>query len=459
MDNKLSLLVNNNKLLFDINVLNDTINLKIYENSFVGKGAYGHVYYIDKINDLQCVIKIGQTDRNSFNFNYYETEAYFYCKYNSSENNTNCLPKLIDLGKTKNKVNAVYYDYLILEYVGALNLNTLFNNVICPSESDRCVMKILYNSAFINLSSIHSHNIIYRDISPNNLVISNDVAKYFTETNSFLKYKISQNISPHIEGNYKFEDIVSKYFNDKHNELIKFIDAGLCCDIDQINYDSEKNIIDNFNDLFCCVYDEFDELDGMFCSIIEYCSPFCLFNFSSILKNDTLRKDPATKLLISNLLKISDIWSFNIIFSINLYNILRKGCYYFYTINKKKLANPRIYGKKLSANTFIRMPFSCNEYMYLSNELMFVEKFNFSDEYKDNYEDLRNHIMSMLNKILSFINSIISISEQNKWRFLISFSKDNIIHLSNYSSICLQELQQTGKKYHEKIKNDMSLYL
>jgi hypothetical protein len=158
----------------------DTNNeLLLTNNLLLGKGAYGMVYYIGthKIlnKDVKCVIKITKSKKEK---NEYQNEAYFYNMCNNKNTKFNFLPQFVRTGKAidfkDNKMQ--YYDYMILEYVGSKNLDTVLSKMVFSNMYNMSqYLNILYISLFSQLHLIHDSDLSIRDIAFNNVVINDNL--------------------------------------------------------------------------------------------------------------------------------------------------------------------------------------------------------------------------------------------------------------------------------------------
>jgi serine/threonine protein kinase len=436
-------MINNDGICFDINIVNN-LNIKIKDDLMIGKGAYGNVFYIGELNGKKCVIKISLTEDNN---NKYEIENYFYIKYESNSSCIKSLPSVLYIGKTENKLDSKKYDYIILEYVGVYNLCKIFNNIFNPKSDASYIVNILYNCLYIQLRSIHKTNIVYRDISPANIVISDMITSFLMKKYFSFNNDIQSELYKCIPQNITIEDIINKFIDKKYDELVKFVDAGIFCDLDVID---NINKYDADNIFICGNFYEFDDLDGLFGSTIEYTSPFCIFDFSSLIckieNKSNIRK------LIKNLLKLSDIWSLNIVFTIYLFNIVTKNNYHGY-INNQLSDSPIIYANNLNNNTFLRMPFyfSSNTFC-LSRNLEYVLNFNFSGPEIEIIK-IQRTLKHCLDKIIGFVNYLVINSVKQKWRYFVKHDSDTILDIYEKSELCLSEINVGFVEFHEKMRD------
>jgi serine/threonine protein kinase len=429
-------------VLFNIDIMNN-INIIIKENMLIGKGSYGEVYYIGEFKSKKCIVKLSQTYKHN---NEYEIENYFYKKYEFHTSDINGLPLALYIGKTENKLNSKKYDYIILEYVGIYNLCKIFNNIFKPETDVKHLINILYNSLYTQLTSIHKTQIVCRDISPSNIVIS-DMVTSFLLKKCFAFYKdIPYEIYKNIPLDITIENIIDKYNNNKYDELVRFVDAGIFCDLDVID---AINKYDNKNELLCGCFDEFDELDGLFGSTVEYTSPFCIFNFSSLIYK--MENKTNIKNLIKNLLKMADIWSLNLVFLTYLYHIVTKNIYYG-NIKRQLKSSPIMYTNKLNENIFLRMPFYFSGgKFFLSVDLEYIMNFDFSESNAE-FIELQQTIKHCLNSIISFVNDLISKSKSEKWRYFVESDDDTILNIYENSKNCLNEMNNGILEFDEKMK-------
>ena len=121
----------------------------------IGKGNNGDIYSVKRLSDKTFfALKVEKISSTS---NFLESEAYFLFSLQGFG-----IPKFISYGHNRN------YNFLIEELLGK-SLNDLFiENKIKSNIIDICLIGI---QILDRLEWIHSKNLIYRDIKPNNFLI------------------------------------------------------------------------------------------------------------------------------------------------------------------------------------------------------------------------------------------------------------------------------------------------
>lgn len=460
--NPLALNDPNINIIFDLSILNEEQNIKIKQESFIGKGTYGDVYYIGKISNIDCIIKICKSISNK---NQYEQDAYFYRKYHS-ENKGNLinimnssLPFLLNLGKTKNKIDGLFYDYLIIEYVGVNNLYNALKTKVVDFE-EKLVYKLIFYCIYNHLLSFHQKNLIYRDVSPGNIVISDKITSLFMNKSYRFNDNLNDKLINIIPKNIGLKDILQDFIDGSYSSLIKFVDGGLFGDFDYI-YNTDK--YDKKSLLFLGIYDEFNLLDGMFSSTLLYISPFCMFNLSSIINiYDDQILTQNIKNMIFNILKLSDIWNLLIFYTIhlhdtngvsNIYQVYAKGR------QKRNPLNFSKYDNGTNENTLLNMPFYINK----NNEVKLVKELemtlnSMTQIINKEYFDIRNKIAMMINEIISFVNLLLSRSNKETVRYYINFDKEFVQKLLDESTQKLNYINSIMNSYRDSLKNEIIEY-
>jgi len=123
----------------------------------IGKGSFGSVYLVKRIKDKKLFAM--KTEKNNMTKKKLEEEAFILYTLQGFG-----IPKFISYGKTKN------YNILIEELLDK-NLNELMEIYKKLSLKDVCLIGI---QILDRLEWIHSKNIIYRDIKPENFLIGKD---------------------------------------------------------------------------------------------------------------------------------------------------------------------------------------------------------------------------------------------------------------------------------------------
>ena len=136
---------------------NDCIFKKYKPIKKIGFGSFGSVYLAKRINDEKLFAM--KTEKKNIKQKQLEEEAYFLYTLQGFG-----IPKFISYGRTKN------YNILI-ETLLDKNLNDLMKMQKKLSLKDVCLIGI---QILDRLEWIHSKNIIYRDIKPQNFLIGKD---------------------------------------------------------------------------------------------------------------------------------------------------------------------------------------------------------------------------------------------------------------------------------------------
>lgn len=430
---------NIDNLIYDFDVFDGKLNILIGEKYFIGKGSYGKVYYVGNIEGKKCVIKIAKSDEN---FNEFEQDVYFYKKYYSTKssnlinNDDRSLPFLLDFGKAKNKLDNNYYDYMILEYVGINNLYYVLKTKVVDKE-EKIIFKMIFNCLYNHLLSFHKSNLVYRDVSPANIVLSDEVISLLINKNLRYREKINENLIGLIPKNEQINNIMENYIHQSYGKIVKFVDGGMFGDLDFVY---KNDIYDKSNYLFFGDFIEFNMIDGMFSSTLQYISPFCLFNLSSIVNN--CKKGQVgenIKLLIINTLKLADIWSLCIGYIIHLHDTNNTNLLYQVKVNSKSKKVPKTYSKYglngTTENTLNSMPFYV---LYDNNILLVKELAEILDTntklFNEEYNSLRECISTIINEILVFANIILHYSTKKVVKYVLHFD-ENIIDILYQESI------------------------
>ena len=122
----------------------------------IGQGSFGNIYSVMRLNDKSLFAL--KTEKINYKDKILESEAYYLFTLQGFG-----IPKFISYGHTKN------YNILIEELLGK-SLKNIFieNNAKCNNIIDICLIGI---QILDRLEYIHSKNIIYRDIKPENFLI------------------------------------------------------------------------------------------------------------------------------------------------------------------------------------------------------------------------------------------------------------------------------------------------
>jgi serine/threonine protein kinase len=421
------------ELLFNFSILDGKYNIEISKESIIGKGSYGKVYYIGTIDNIECVIKIFNHDDDD---NEYQREIHFYKKYESSLFYAKSLPKLIDYGYYTNKIDSRKYDCIILEYVGSLTFYKILKKLAFIDTEEEFVLKMIYTCIYKHLLSFHNSKMVFRDVNPSNLVVSDKITCFFMQKHyliaDMMKKKMVNDVFVFRE--VTISEIIDDYKNENYEEIIRFVDAGMFCDLDRLN---EIQQLDKNDNLIGGNFLEFDGLDGTFASTLNYVSPFCILRLSSMIKSyNNSELNQIAKNNVEITLKLADIWSLNIIFLIHFHDITNTQMSYEKII-LSKLCYDRNNCKLISkANTIRSLPFQMmNQELYINKELFpytIYENINCSC-----YLDLHNIVIETINNIIELVNNLIFISNNN-----INIIKDIYTLISNYEKKVNENINQ-----------------
>lgn len=266
---------------------------------------------------------------------------------------------------------------------------------------------------------------VYRDVTPSNIVVSDKITSFFMQ-----KYFVFSNLIPYNMTKIVFKEvtiteIIDDYKNKKYDEIVRFVDAGMFCDLDKLN-NMEK--YDKNDELFSGNFTDFSGLDGMFSSTLRYVSPFCMLNLSSIIQNyDDSELIIFSKIIIEMALKLADIWSLNIMFLIHFYDIANPQENYEKIVLHKLKINRHNRSKFLPEDKFHNMPFKTSQNkLFIVRELFPYTNPNYLNNHQ--YLDLHNIVVNSLNNIIDLVNNIISMSKINKFQYILN-DDNNIIHI------------------------------
>lgn len=398
--------------------------IDIKHDAFIGSGVYGEVYYLGKIKDTKCVIKI---TKSTGKYNEYVSEYHFYKKHH--ENNNNSVPRAIKIGCAINLLNMKQYDYLILEYVGFFSLKKILDSIHDADEEEKQIFAILYKSLNIQLKFLHKSNITLRDITPGNIVLNDKIGYYFAKKYFTLGGNLNATTNAICECKTCFSDIIELFNNEDYNNIAKFVDMGVAFDINELY---KTKIYNKENKYAFCSFVNLYGLEGLFASTLTYISPFCMMNLIDIL-NSSLPDDILiiSKDNISAMLKIADVWSLNILFLICLHDGMNKNKY---LKKKQKYISPyaKKYNEHISENTFIYMPFTSYKTFSLNIELTLNEYF-----FEEQMENIYNTIMQKIEIILHIANNI----RNNK-----IWTPNKIIIAQEYTHDIIYEIQNNIKQ-------------
>ncbi|ATZ80230.1 putative serine/threonine-protein kinase [Bodo saltans virus] len=421
-----------------------TINEQDYilsDSNMIGKGAYGKVYYIGMFEGVKSVIKIERKYYNpSDHDNDIDLEEHFYKKYEnykSDKTDTNPLPKMIKIGVAEDKIKEKYVKYIILEYVGFLSLYRLFTLLYNPTKEEILLVKIIYDCIHKHLNSLHSRNIINRDMTPTNIILSDDVSLIFATNNHAINNIMSHNIVD-TQKNITHTDIISYYKNNEYHKIVRFVDTGLYCDLDKL---FSMQIYDDENKYCRGAFDDFNSLNGLFASSIRYLSPFSLFHFPQNFCNDIILKQ-----MVKTLLILSDYWQLNLAFIIHMHNIMEKQNYCLLIVGKTR-ARPRMCYKDISDNIIISLPFiSHNKIMLNWHLAKYIDTKNMIEQYDKLHIQISKSTQLIIDLTQYFI--VNSIKHHNyDYELKISENEDIKKAYNDNCSITLETIEKMHDEY------------
>lgn len=351
---------------YDIRIFNNT-DVKLYSDFYLGHGSYGKVYYIGKNNNIDCVVKISNSEYNN---NQYKYETHFYTKYKKMCDN-NALPEVLHYGTSMNKINGKKYDYIVIECVGLLTLSSILKICYKFDDEDKKIIQIIYKTLFIQLKSIHKTNIAFRDITVKNIVLSNNLSSYFADKYQIFKKKINTRLYDIIHIDTKYDDICKFYEDKNYNKICSFVDVGLACDLDHVK--EMKGYYNKKNPFVCGLFDDYRGFETLFSSTIINVSPFFNINISDMISKYNSKNHEINELINDNIitsLKVSDIWSFTIIFLTYFHDITfdkslsTKIC-------SKLQKHPRKININVSENLLHYIPYDFTPHFALKEDLLF----------------------------------------------------------------------------------------
>jgi hypothetical protein len=237
----------------------------------------------------------------------------------------------------------------------------------------------------------------------------------------------------------------------RYGDIVKFIDLGLA---GNIKYLFEMNEYDPNNFMFYGnFYDESKGQDGIFVGRDTTISPFCKFNFSSIInskENDEGNNNEVLLLLkniLDNCLVMSDFWGLCVSFAIKLYDTTG--------IITNNYMND-IKGRSI-------LPFKIeNNKIKLRNQLaiFFGEELTGNNVY---FEDLRKNILLVLENILEYSNKLLKNSREFNRRYQLNFNKETIIYLYREctTTICkiYEKIDSFKKNYNTYLENKHAMLI
>lgn len=303
----------------DIFINNELTNIKLDQDAKIGEGKYGHVFYFQTKSNGPCIIKISKCEGGDFSF-----ENYIYYKYHKSPQKINSIPECYGSGGVTNKCDNKEYNYIILQYAGFITFKKFMELIILSKKNINNEMKeiirIIYATGLKFIKSLHDHDIVCRDIKHDNIIVSDYLLSYYINN---INGDITQHIPSYIINNIPvkvtYSDITDYYVSSKHKNIIQFIDVGLFCDL---NILTEKKEFDKNDDKCNADFCDLDPFDPLFAATMPFISPFAIFNLSSIINTRQIEHKRYMIDIIKCTMKMSDLWSYNVIFVYFFYNFI-----------------------------------------------------------------------------------------------------------------------------------------
>lgn len=420
--------------LHELDVLDGKYEIKIKFQNFIGQGNYGRVYYVGNIEGVECVAKI--TNSRHRTDNEYHVDHYFYAKYNATQGSTGGLPRVIDIGKTGDKIGRAILDYMILEYVGVRNLFEIWKTRIIGQEE-----KILFQMTFVclykHLTSFHKLGMICRDVSTGNIVLNDRVTSFLISKNKDFSEGINGNMQEIVFKPTTLGDITNQYLNESYGNIVKFVDGGLFADLDCIH---NANEYDRKNMYFSGEFPDFDRYDGMFACTMLYISPFYLFNLSSMIKEyENANTTVFAKHALCNILKMADIWSLCIMYTIHIHDVCSKG------LNHKMISDIKCRTRRF--DKFAMVPFEINE-----SRIMLVINLVDILIYGTEYHDLRRCVSRVLGEIMLFVNVLLSKGVLTRYVYELQYNDEIVNLLYQESAQKLQNVYDILDQFNGKLR-------
>jgi len=137
--------------------------------SKIGEGGYGNVYTVKKVGEFETdsdkvyalkTIRKDRLKRKPKDIEYAQNERYIMASFNH--------PFIVHLQYAFQSSTELYY---IMEYVPGGEIFTRLGRVGTFAEPD---VKFYTSEILMALDFLHSHNIIYRDLKPDNILIERD---------------------------------------------------------------------------------------------------------------------------------------------------------------------------------------------------------------------------------------------------------------------------------------------
>jgi hypothetical protein len=431
----------------DINIIinNEIINIKLNENFKIGEGEYGNVYYLKIKSGEHCIIKLSKNIINNFSL-----ENYIYYKYHKSQNNIDSLPKCYGSGKTINKYDNKEYNYIIVQYAGYITLKKFMELIILSkkiiTQEIIRIIDIIYTTGLIFIRSLHDHNIICRDIKHENIIVSDYILSYYINyIDDTLIQHIPNYILNIIPQNVTYNNIIDFFILKNYSNLIKFIDAGLFCDLNILSdHDKYNKYDDKCNSDFC----NFEPFDSLFATTMPFLSPFAIFNLSSIINFNPIEYKKHMVNIIKYSMKLSDIWSYNIIFIIFYHSFIDN---YYHTLKMTDFNIKKYFSDKSILDDSLYM------LLYDIDNIDNIKKINIKNNIINNINKLnfesKKNILKNLYDIINIAQNLICYIDNSCIPFEVKFVPQNLISYEENIKNTFNNIYNEHEKYILKTKN------
>jgi serine/threonine protein kinase len=411
----------------------------------IGTGSHGKVCYLGEINNIKMAIKVSSDSLS--------TEKYFYDKSKGA----NALPNLYAYGKFYND-NSAELEYVVMEYVGMMSLTRLFNilkNSI--DDEDAMIIKMIYYSLYYHTKALHTKNVAFRDMSPNNVVISDKLLSYFAHKYYSVGSSITKNFTHLIQKNVTYESILRDFFDKKYSNIARFVDTGMMCDLDEfdnIQMYNEKNV------KIYGYFSDFMDMDSLFSSTPHYISPFVLLNISSSLykcQPDNLKT--YARINIKRCLRIADFWGLNLIFYVFMYNVMNpvKTHEHLIACRRDAIRKTGTYHEKYELFAFESK--ISPKGIYMRDELV-----RFEYVVSLQFVSLKQNIVNIFRLLIQTVNNISMNGLKYTKRVHIDFSSEKVMEyvhdeLQTLEIYISSELSESVSTFEKKIEMDMIMQI
>jgi serine/threonine protein kinase len=426
------------KYEMNIYIDNKLKNIKFPSENKLGGGQYGNVFLF-KDSDKKYAIKI--SERDDFRF-----ENHVYIKYHKfNEDNYIALPKSYGYGKALNKFDGVRYYYIIIGYVGIITLQkfiTIIRENNLYTDEIKYILRMIYKIIILYLSSLHKCDLICRDIKPENIVINDNILSYIIC--QFGIDKIKKFVPYYFYNNYlkdvSYKNIENFYNEKQYHNIVQIIDTGLFCDISFLDINYSKNNEKCYSD-----FPDFYPYDTIFSTTITYLSPFAIFNLSDKLQSSIKNKSKETIiLLLKYLLKISDFWSFNVVYACSLYDLLKN--YTNDSLNIK--SNLQKLHQYKNTYTYHYTQHIFFDVLITDKKINFILKHEIMSHLFDHDIGLIEIIVMFFSKILEIANNIANKVEKSHLPLKVNFDDEKFTEIFGFILAKINELNNGFKKFY-----------